>query len=155
MIRYVAKPNKIKPINIQNKKASFEYHLETRFVAGIALTGSEVKSVREGHASISEAYCLLEGNKIMVRNMHISEFRNAGYQQHKPVHDRMLLLHKHEIRKIQEKLKDVGYTLIPVALFFSETGYAKLEIALAKGKKVYDKREDLKTRDLKREMERH
>ena len=151
----MAKDTKPKAVSIKNKKASFEYHLESKFTAGIVLSGSEVKSLRAGHANISDAYCILDGSKVIVKNLHISEFRNAGYSQHLPIHDRILLLNKHEIKKIREKLKDVGYTLIPVELFFSETGYAKLQIALAKGKKSFDKRDDLKSKDMKREMERY
>ncbi len=151
----MAKENKHKAISIKSKKAAFEYHLEAKFIAGIILKGTEVKSLRDGHANIDDAYCIVDDNKVIIKNMHISEFRNAGYTQHIPLNDRILLLSKQEIKKITDKLKDKGYTLIPVELFFSETGFAKIQIALAKGKKSFDKREDLKSKDIKREMERY
>lgn len=141
-------------IEIKNKRAEFEYHLDIKFQAGIVLTGPEIKSIRLGHANISDAYALINENRIVIRNMHISPFKNAGYISQEPLRDRFLLLNKSEIKKIENKLKDKGYTLIPVRLYFSESGYAKIEIALARGKKLYDKREDLRTKDLKREMDR-
>ncbi|MCB9246268.1 MAG: SsrA-binding protein SmpB [Flavobacteriales bacterium] len=145
---------KHKDIRIKNRKASFEYFLETRFTAGIVLTGAEVKSVREGKASISEAYCLFDGGKLIIRGMHIAEFRNAGYAVQQPLRDRDLLLNRSELKKIRAKLKDTGYTIVPVELFLSETGYVKIEIALARGKKLYDKRDDIKKRDQERDLMR-
>ncbi|MBI1305712.1 MAG: SsrA-binding protein SmpB [Bacteroidetes bacterium] len=139
-------------VNIRNKRASFEYHLEKFFDAGIALTGPEVKSLRAGKASISEAYCYLTDDGIFIKGMHISEFALGGYVDQKPLRDRRLLLTKNEIHKLRTALKDVGYTLIPVEVFFSESGYAKVKIALARGKKNFDKREDLKNKDFKREI---
>ncbi len=150
----MAKDNKRKAVSIKNKKAAFEFHLETKFTAGLVLKGTEVKSIRAGHANISDAYCILAEGKVIIKNMHISEFKNAGQAQHLPIHDRILLLKKSEIKKITDKLKDKGYTLVPVELSFSESGFAKIQIALAKGKKTFDKREDLKTKDVKRELER-
>jgi len=150
----VAKDSKIKTISIKNKKAAFEFQIETKFIAGIILRGTEVKSIRAGHANISDAYCLVDNGHVIIKNMHISEFKNAGYSQHIPISDRLLLLCKQEIRKITDKLKDKGYTIIPLELFFSESGFAKIQIALAKGKKNFDKREDLKSKDIKREIER-
>jgi len=150
----VAKDNKPAKVSIKNKKALFEYHIESKFTAGIVLKGTEVKSIRAGHANISDAYCIVDDDIIVIKNMHISEFKNAGYAQHLPIHDRILLLAKSEIRKISNKLKDKGYTLIPLELFFSDSGFAKVQIALAKGKKNFDKREDLKSKDIKRELER-
>ena len=150
----MAKDNKQKAVLIKNKKAAFEYHLEAKFIAGIILKGTEVKSIRAGHVNISDAYCILDNGKVIIKNMHISEFKNAGYSQHIPLNDRVLLLSKHEIKKIMDKLKDKGYTLIPIELFFSESGFAKIQIALAKGKKTFDKREDLKSKDIQRELER-
>lgn len=150
----MAKDNKPAKVSIKNKKALFEYHIESKFTAGIVLKGTEVKSIRAGHANISDAYCIVDDDIIVIKNMHISEFKNAGYAQHLPIHDRILLLAKSEIRKISNKLKDKGYTLIPLELFFSDSGFAKVQIALAKGKKNFDKREDLKSKDIKRELER-
>ncbi len=150
----MAKEIKPKTVCIRNKKAGFEYHLESKFIAGIILKGTEVKSIRLGHANISDAYCIVDEGRVIIKNMHISEFLNAGHFQHNPLNDRTLLLSKQEIKKITDKLKDKGYTLIPVELFFSESGFAKIQIALAKGKKSFDKREALKSKDIKREMER-
>lgn len=151
----MAKDNKPKAVSIKNKKAAFEYHLETKFTAGIILKGTEVKSIRAGHANISDAYCIVNDGNVIIKNMHISEFKNAGYAQHIPINDRVLLLKKREIKKITDSLKDKGYTLVPIELSFSESGFAKIQIALAKGKKSFDKREDLKSKDVKREMERY
>lgn len=151
----MAKDNKPKTVSIKNKKASFEYQLETKFIAGLILKGTEVKSVRAGHANISDAYCVLDSKKVIIKNMHISEFKNAGYAQHIPINDRILLLGKSEIKKITDKLKDKGYTLVPLEMFLSESGFVKIQIAIARGKKSFDKREDLKTKDVKREMERY
>jgi len=139
---------------IKNKKASFEYHFIDRFVAGIQLTGTEVKSIRNGKASIMEAYCRFQGEELFVVNMYIAEYDNRGYSNHLPRRDRKLLLNRTELSKLKRKIKDVGLTIIPTSLFFSEKGLAKLEIQLAKGKKVHDKRDDLKTKDLKRESDR-
>lgn len=150
----MAKDKKAKSVVIKNKKASFEYLLETKFDAGIVLKGTEVKSLRDGNANISDAYCVIDDGRVKIKNMHISEFKNAGYEQHLPIHDRILLLKKQEIRKIVNKLKDKGYALIPIELHFSESGFAKIQIAIGRGKKSFDKREDLKTKDIKRELER-
>lgn len=151
----MAKDTKPKAVSIKNKKAAFEYHLETKFTAGIILKGTEVKSIRAGHANISDAYCIVSDGKVIIKNMHISEFKNAGYSQHIPINDRVLLLKKKEIKKITDTLKDKGYTLVPIELSFSESGFAKIQIALARGKKNFDKREDLKSKDIKRELERY
>lgn len=145
---------KTAPIEIKNKKAEFEYFIETRFTAGMVLTGAEIKSVRNGNVNINDAFCILIDSSVFIRNMHISEFKNAGYMAQDPLRDKTLLLSKKEISKIKIKMKEKGYALIPTRLFFSENGFAKLEIALAKGKKLYDKRDDLKEKDMKREMER-
>ncbi|TAH38828.1 MAG: SsrA-binding protein SmpB [Bacteroidetes bacterium] len=140
---------------IHNKKASFEYHLLQTYSAGIMLTGTEVKSIREGKASLSEAYCLLTDGELWVKNMHISEFKQGSYNNHEPKRLRKLLLNKSELRKLESKLKEKGTTLIPVKLYFNERGFAKLDIALARGKKSFDKREDIKKKDQEREISRH
>ena len=139
---------------IKNKRAAFEFHFLLELVAGIQLTGTEIKSLREGKASIAEAYCIFEEEELYIKNMHIAAFEQGSHFNHQPMRVRKLLLKKQELRKLQTKLKDVGLTIIPVKLFISKTGYAKLEIALAKGKKLYDKREDIKEKDLKRQMDR-
>lgn len=141
-------------INIKNKRAKFEYHLFDKFIAGIQLGGTEIKSIRNGKASILEAYCVVEENEIFIRNMHIAEYSNASFYQHKPKADRKLLLNRKEISKIQKGLETKGYTVVPLRLFINEKGLAKLEIALAQGKKLYDKRHDLKEKEDKRAMDR-
>lgn len=141
-------------INIKNKRARFEYHLYDTFVAGILLSGTEIKSVRNSKASILEAYCVESRGEIFIRNMHISEYENFSFYTHKPRADRKLLLNKKEINKIEKFLQVKGNTLIPLKLFINEKGWAKLEIALAQGKKLHDKRHDMKEKDDKREMDR-
>jgi SsrA-binding protein len=145
------KPNEL---NIRNKRARFEYHLLDTFIAGIQLTGTEIKSIRNGKASILEAYCICDNGQVWIRNMHITEYNNASFYQHKPRADRKLLLNKKEIQKIEKFLSVKGNTLIPLRMFMSEKGWAKLEIALAQGKKLHDKREDMKEKDDRREMDR-
>lgn len=142
------------PVNIKNKKASFEYFLLEKYTAGIVLTGTEIKSIRDSKASIAEAYCLFINEELFVRNMHISEYSYGTYNNHEPRRDRKLLLKSKELRKLNNRLKEQGTTLIPILLFINEKGLAKLEIALAKGKKLYDKRETLKGKDMQREIER-
>lgn len=141
-------------VEIRNKKAEFRYFLQDEFTAGIKLTGSEIKSLREGKANITDAYCRLAGGELFVVNMHISPYGNAGYAQHTERRERKLLLNRTEISKIERKLRDVGVTVVPTLLYISEKGWAKLKIALARGKKAGDKRESLKEKDLKRESER-
>lgn len=142
------------PINIKNKKAKFEYHILEKFTAGIQLGGTEIKSIREGKASIQEAYCVVEEGEVFIRNMHIREYENASFYQHKPKADRKLLLNKQEIKKLEKKMNTKGFTIVPLRLFINKKGLAKLDIALAQGKKLYDKRQDLKEKDDKRAMDR-
>ncbi len=141
-------------IKIKNKKASFEYHLQEKFVAGMVLTGTEIKSIRNGKASIKEAYCSFEAGELFVRNMHIAEYNYGTYNNHDPKRERKLLLTRRELKKLETKVTEKGFTIIPTLLFINDKGLAKLEIALAKGKKVYDKRQDIKKKDIKREIER-
>lgn len=142
-------------INIKNRKASFEFSFLDKYVAGIQLTGTEIKSIREGKANIAEAFCVFMNGELFVRNMNINEYKHGGmYFNHTPVRDRKLLLNKQELYKLSTKLKDKGLTIIPLSLFINEKGLAKLEIALSKGKKIYDKREDIKKRDTEREISR-
>jgi SsrA-binding protein len=143
-----------KELNIRNKKARFEYHLEDVFNAGIQLSGTEIKSIRNGKASILEAYCVYSNSEVWIRNMHITEYENGSFYNHKPRADRKLLLNRKEIDKIEKFLKIKGNTLIPLKLFLSEKGWVKVEIACAIGKKLHDKRQDLKEKDDKREMDR-
>ncbi len=142
-------------INIKNKKASFEYFLLEEFTAGIQLTGTEIKSLREGKANLTDAYCVFKGTELFVINMHISEYKFGTHYNHEPKRDRKLLLNKRELKKILSKTQEKGLTIIPTLVFLSENGMAKINIAIAKGKKLYDKRETLKTKDTQRELDRN
>ncbi|MEI7725126.1 MAG: SsrA-binding protein SmpB [Bacteroidota bacterium] len=144
-----------KSINIRNKRASHEYFLIQEVTAGIQLTGTEIKSIRDGTASIADAYCTFTGTELFVRNMHIAEYSFGTHYNHEPKRDRKLLLTKRELKKLAIKVKERGFTIIPVLLFINNNGLAKLTIALARGKHAYDKRETLKQKDHMREMERH
>ena len=141
-------------INIKNRKASFEYQFIDTFVAGISLVGTEIKSIRDNKANISDAYCVFIDDELFVKNLHIAEYPNGGYSNHEPKRERKLLLNRQELNKMLGKVKGKGNSIIPIRLFINEKGKAKLEIALAKGKKVYDKRESIKEKDQKRDMDR-
>lgn len=141
-------------VNIKNRKASFEYHLVDKFVAGLQLLGTEIKSIRESKASIAEGYCTFMGDELFVKNMHIAEYSHGGFVNHEPKRMRKLLLSRQELDKLLKKTKIKGFTIVPTRLFIGKNGYAKLEIALAEGKKLYDKRESLKQADDKRSMDR-
>ena len=141
-------------LNIRNKRARFEYHLAESFIAGIQLKGTEIKSIRNGKASILEAYGVVFNGEVFIRNMFVSEYENASFYVHKPRSDRKLLLNKKEITKIEKFLLTKGHTLVPLRLFLSEGGWVKVEIALAQGKKLHDKRQDLKAKDDQRELDR-
>jgi SsrA-binding protein len=144
----------LKSVNIRNKRASFEYFLVQEFTAGILLTGTEIKSIRDGTASIADAYCTFKGTELFVHNMHIAEYSLGTIYNHEPKRDRKLLMNKRELKKLAVKVKEKGFTIIPVLLFINDNGLAKLNIALARGKHSYDKRETLKQKDHLREMER-
>ncbi len=141
-------------LNIKNRRASFEYILLMELSAGIQLTGTEIKSIRAGKANITDAYCVFVKEELFVRNLHIEEYEQGNRFNHEPKRDRRLLLHRQELNKLRSKLKDQGLTIVPLQMYISDSGYAKLDIALAKGKKLYDKRESLKERDVKRNMAR-
>lgn len=141
-----------KTISIKNKKASFEFILIEELIAGIVLVGSEVKSIRNGAASFTGSYCYIKDNEIFLKNLHISEYINSSYNQHDPKRERKLLLTKKEIKKLKEKTQEKGLTIVPVKIFINERGLIKVIIALAKGKKLFDKRESLKAKDIKREI---
>jgi len=141
-------------INITNKKAGYEYELIDKFTAGIQLLGSEIKSIRAGKASIKESYCLFVNGELWVRNMDVSVYAQASINNHEPKRDRKLLLNKIELRKLRKKIDQKGLSIVPTRLYISDRGYAKLSISLAKGKKTYDKRESLKKKDTKREIDR-
>ncbi|MEY2792857.1 MAG: hypothetical protein RJA76_849 [Bacteroidota bacterium] len=150
----MAKDKIQKKIEILNRKASFEYQFIDTFTAGLVLSGTEIKSIRQGKVNLTDAYCLFHQDELFVRNMHISKYEEGTHYNHEPIRDRKLLLSRRELKKLQNELKNVGLTIIPTKLFISDKGYAKLNIALAKGKKLFDKREDIKERDIKRGMER-
>ena len=143
-----------KEIKIKNKKAKFEYHLLDAFIAGIMLTGTEIKSIRQGKASIKEAFCYIRNSEVFIKNMHVNEYAAGSYNNHEPKRTRKLLLNKSEISKLDKKLKVKGFSLVPVTLFINSNGLAKLEIALGQGKKLFDKRDSLKEKDLKRQIDR-
>ncbi len=139
-------------INIKNRKAEYEYFLLTTYTAGIVLSGTEIKSIRAGKANLTDSYCSFINNELWVHNMHISEYANGSYNNHEPKRDRKLLLNRKELNKIASKLNDRGTTVIPVRLWINENGFAKLDIAVARGKKMYDKRESIKEKDQRRAM---
>ncbi len=139
---------------IKNRRAAFEYFFLETHECGIMLVGSEVKSLRLGDASITEAFCTFIGDDLYLRNMRIQPFEKAKNFAHEPIRDRKLLLHRKELNKLQRKLKDQGVTIVPIRSYFAKNGMVKVEIALAKGKKTYDKRESLKEKDLKRDLNR-
>jgi len=141
-------------INIKNKKASFQYELLGKYIAGIQLSGTEIKSVRSGKVNLVDSYCYFVNNELWTKGMHIAEYSWGSYNNHEPKRERKLLLNRKELNKLQKKTSEKGFTIIVTRLFINEKGLAKLEIALAKGKKTYDKREALKRKDAKRKLER-
>ena len=141
-------------INIKNKRASFDYIFTETFTAGIVLTGTEIKSIRLSKASLVDTYCTFINNELWVKNMHIAEYFYGSYNNHSARRDRKLLLDRKELRKLKQAVKNPGFTIVPIRLFINEKGLAKLAIALARGKHEYDKRESIKERDDKREMDR-
>ncbi len=141
-------------INIKNKRATFDYELLETFTAGIVLTGTEIKSIRLGKASLVDTYCYFVKNELWVKNMHIAEYFYGSYNNHNARRERKLLLSKKELRKMERAIKDTGFTIVPVRLFINEKGLAKLVIALAKGKKQFDKRQSLREKDDRRDMDR-
>jgi SsrA-binding protein len=141
-------------VRIKNKKAAFEFFLVEKYVAGIELSGTEIKSIRTGKVSLAESYCTFRGDELFVINMHIAEYQYGTYNNHDPKRDRKLLLNRRELKKLAIKTKERGFTIIPTILFINDRGLAKLEVAVAKGKKLYDKRETIKIKDNQRDMER-
>jgi SsrA-binding protein len=141
-------------IYIKNKKAYFEYTILDKYTAGIKLLGTEIKSIREGKANLNDAFCTFIDNQLYVRNLHISEYSHGSFYNHEAKRDRVLLLTKKELKKLQTRGEEKGLTIVPLAMFISERGFAKLEIGLAQGKKTFDKRETMKERDTKIEMDR-
>ncbi len=139
-------------VEIKNKRASFEYEFLEGFTAGIVLTGTEIKSIRMGKASLVDSYCYFVGGELFVKNMHVADYWWGSWGKHDPKRDRKLLLTKKELRKLQRAVKEKGLTIVATRLFISEKGYAKLNIELARGKREYDKRQAIKEKDMKRSM---
>lgn len=142
-------------ISIRNKRSTFDYEIMDRFVAGIQLYGTEIKSIRDGKASLSDTFCTFINNELWVRNMHIATYFFGTYNNHDVRRDRKLLLNKRELKKLIRGTKETGFTIVPTKLFINEKGLAKLEIGLARGKKTYDKRQSLREKEDKRSIERH
>ncbi len=141
-------------INIKNKRASFEYHLLDRYTAGLALLGTEIKSIREGKVNINDSFCTFFEKGLYIRNMHIAEYSHGSFYNHESKRDRQLLLTKREMKKLRAKGEEKGYTIVPLRIYISSRGFAKIDIALAQGKKDYDKRDSIKEKDTKRELDR-
>ncbi|MBL7726244.1 MAG: SsrA-binding protein SmpB [Dinghuibacter sp.] len=139
---------------IENRSAYHHYFIDQKYTAGLVLRGTEVKSIRDGKVSFNDSYCLFDKGELWVKSLHIAEYKFGTYSNHIPTADRKLLLTKRELRRIEQKLKEKGYTLIPLKIFFTEAGFAKMEIGLAKGKKLHDKRESIKQKDVEREIKR-
>ena len=137
-------------INIKNRKAEYEYYLVSSFTAGIVLTGTEIKSIRAGKVNLTDSYCSFINGELWAHNIHISEYANGSYNNHEPKRDRKLLLNRKELKKLQSKLNDRGTTIIPTRMWINENGYAKLDIALARGKKMFDNRDSIKEQDQRR-----
>ncbi len=141
-------------VNIKNRRAGFDYEILDRYVAGIELFGTEIKSIRESRASLADTFCQFAGGELWVKQMHIAEYRFGSYANHEAKRDRKLLLQKKELRKLERLTRDTGKTIIPLRLFINERGLAKMEIALCQGKHTYDKRQSLREQDDKRELQR-
>ena len=142
-------------MEIKNRSAYYEYYIDDTFIAGIMLTGTEVKSLRDGRASFNDSYCIFNHGELFIRSFHISEYKVGTFNNHDPLRERKLLLTKRELKKLESRIKEKGYTVIPLRLFFTEKNLAKIEIGLAKGKKQHDKRESIKQRDTERELKRY
>lgn len=139
-------------VKIRNREAKFNYHILKEYTAGLVLQGTEIKSLRQGKASFQDAYCLVDKGELFIKNLYIAEYSLGTYANHNPLRMRKLLLHKVEIRKIAQAVKEKGITIIPLGIFINSQGLAKLDLALGKGKKLYDKRETIKTRDAERQI---
>lgn len=148
------KPNIQQKISIKNRRASFDYSFIETYTAGLVLLGTEIKAIRQGKAALVDSFCYFRKGELYVKNLNISEYTEGNLYNHEPQRERKLLLSKQELSKLEKKMKDQGLTIIPITLFTSDSGYAKLEIALAKGKKLFDKREDIKAKDIDRDLKR-
>jgi SsrA-binding protein len=142
-------------LEISNRSAYHDYYIEQKYTAGLVLSGTEVKSLRAGKASFNDAYCLFDRGELYVKSLHISEYKLGTIYNHLPTQERKLLLERKELRKLENKIKEKGYTIVPLKIFFNEKGWAKLEIGLGKGKKEHDKRETIRERDTKKEIQQY
>ncbi|MBD0288520.1 MAG: SsrA-binding protein [Flavisolibacter sp.] len=142
-------------MEIKNRSAYFEYYIDDKYVAGIILTGTEVKSLRAGKASFNDSNCIFQKGELWVKSLHIAEYTHGTFNTHEPLQDRKLLLNRRELKRLESKIKEKGYTIVPLRIFFNEKNLAKVEIGLGKGKKLHDKRETIKQRDTEREIKRH
>lgn len=142
-------------MELKNRSAYHEYFIEDKYDAGIVLAGTEVKSLREGRVSFNDAYCYFDKGELWIKSLHITQYSHGTANNHDPVQERKLLLHKKELRKLEAKTKEKGYSIIPLRIFFNEKGLAKVEIGLGKGKKLFDKRETIKQRDTDRDIKRY
>ena len=140
---------------LKNRQAYHEFFIDAKYDAGMVLLGTEVKSLRAGRASFNDSYCQIHKGEIWIKSLHIAEYSHGTVNNHDPLRDRKLLLEKREIKKIEAKLKEKGYTLVPLRIFFNDKNLAKIEIGLARGKKLYDKRESIKQKDVEREIKRY
>jgi len=143
-----------KYVNIVNRKASFEYQFLDKYTAGVMLKGTEIKSIREGKVNMQDGYCVFQNGELWLYNLHIATYTEGTHYNHEPLRTRKLLLNKKELRRLEGKAEEQGVTIIPTRVFINDRGFAKVEIALARGKKLYDKRQDIKEKDVRREMER-
>jgi SsrA-binding protein len=141
-------------MDISNRKAYYEYNIEAKYIAGLVLSGTEIKSLRAGKASFNDSYCIFNKGELFVKSLHIAEYNYGTIYNHEPMQERKLLLHKKELRKLENKIKEKGYTIVPLKIFITGKGLAKMEIGLGKGKKIYDKRETIKARESDREVKR-
>lgn len=141
-------------MELSNRKAYFEYQIESKYIAGIVLSGTEIKSLRAGKASFNDSYCFFHQGELYVKSLHIAEYTFGTIHNHEPLRERKLLMHRKELRKLDAKIKEKGYTLIPLKIFIAENGFAKMEIGLGKGKKIYDKRQTIKERESDRDIKR-
>lgn len=142
-------------MELKNRSAFHDYYFETTYIAGMVLVGTEVKAIRNGKVSFNDAYCIFDRGELYVKNMHISEYAFGTTQKHVPTQERKLLLHKKELKKLEGKTKEKGYTIIPLKIFFTEKNIAKLEIGLGKGKKEHDKRDSIRQREVERDIKRY
>lgn len=142
-------------MEVSNRKAFHEFQIEAKYIAGMVLTGTEIKSLRNGKASFNDSYCIFDKGELFIKNLHISEYTFGTIHNHEPMQERKLLLHKNELKKLENKIKEKGYSIVPLRIFIGEKGFAKTEIGLGKGKKIYDKRQTIKERETQRDIKRN